>query len=199
MCDFSTLLGYFISGEALLLTSLVMCGVAIGLNGSFFAAFGAPIPFGASLASAGAAAALFGTALSMVNSPACTSAQCGGQSAALVALLGTVTGALATAFVAGFIALAASPSPGVGAVLMGVYGAAILVASTALTPAAVLVEELQRCLTAATTPATTAAIVVAAIVSITGLILIGVIGATESKKPEPDPFNDGPSGLNPKG
>jgi hypothetical protein len=189
MCDFSLLLGYLLTGEVAITVAFVLCGVAIGLNSSFFGAPGAPIPFGLSAFSAGVAAAGFGTATAMLGSPECMNAQCAAQSSAALAQLAVVTGLMTVALIAGVVALAASAVPVVGAVAMTVFGAALVAASLALPGATIAIRELQRCMEQAASTAADVAVAGGVIIGLIGLIFIGVSIATErGPGPERDPF-----------
>lgn len=189
MCDFSTILAYFITGEAAILAAIIACGIAIGLNASFFGAVGAPIPMAAAVFSVGLAAAAFAPAAALLGTPQCTSAQCASQAAAAWGTLAVITGILAASLIAGVVTIAISSAVGAGAVAMGIYAGALIVASLAIPKATTAILELQRCLDAKTTPAAEVANVVGWVIGATAIIFVAVIFVMEKQpKGEKDPF-----------
>lgn len=193
MCDFTLILAAIAAAQIALVAAIVLTGVAIAANSSFFGAPGAPIPFGLAVASAAIAAGSLAMASSALAAPACaTAGACSAEIAAARTAIDFMTGTLAATTILGILAFALSAVPVAGAIAMGGYAAGLIIASLATGPATNTVAVLQRCVdAAASSTVATVLVVTGFVVSLLalGFILVVIgIGRNGGGDPEPDPF-----------
>jgi hypothetical protein len=170
MCfDYDTIYTMFSVAEGLMLASLIACGLAVAANLGVFTSFTVPITFAVALGCRLAASLVLAPITMMLAN--CQSPQCISQVRDAAQLFGLVTGTLATAIAAAYIAQAISAVSFAGATQMGVYAVLLGLASAGLINGISVLQTLQNCEVAkASAAAATVAIILGFTVASVGMI-----------------------------